>query len=56
MMGDAGGKGLDLEKRVPLNRLATTTDVANIVLFLFSQEADFYTALAVPVCGGLSAL
>ncbi|RKU25034.1 hypothetical protein C6497_16805 [Candidatus Poribacteria bacterium] len=37
---------------VPLGRLATRTDVANIVSFLASEQSNFLTGLAIPVAGG----
>ncbi len=40
---------------IPLGRLATTTDIANAVLFLASDEASFITGVALPVDGGLTA-
>jgi cyclopentanol dehydrogenase len=51
----------DLEKKrqrleeIPLGRLATTKDVANVVLFLASDEAAFITGVSLPVDGGLTA-
>jgi NAD(P)-dependent dehydrogenase (short-subunit alcohol dehydrogenase family) len=40
---------------VPLGRLATTTDVANTLVYLASDEAAFITGAAIPVDGGLTA-
>lgn len=37
---------------VPLGRLATRTDVANMVSFLASEQSSFLTGLAIPVAGG----
>ena len=37
---------------VPLGRLATRTDVANIVSFLASEQSNFLTGISVPVAGG----
>ncbi len=37
---------------VPLGRLATRTDVANMVSYLASEQSDFLTGLAIPVAGG----
>lgn len=37
---------------VPLGRLATRTDVANIVSFLASEQSNFLTDIAIPVAGG----
>ena len=40
---------------VPLGRLATTTDVANALVYLASDEAAFINGVAFPVDGGLTA-
>ena len=40
---------------IPLGRMATTTEIANAVLFLASDEASFITGVALPVDGGLTA-
>lgn len=40
------------EKRVPLQRLGTTDDVAQATVFLFSQAADYITGVVLPVDGG----
>jgi 3-oxoacyl-[acyl-carrier protein] reductase len=37
----------------PLARLASTTDVANMALFLASAEADYCTGQAMNVSGGM---
>ena len=37
---------------IPLGRGSTPRDVANVALFLASDEADFLTGTAVPVDGG----
>jgi len=37
----------------PLGRLAQTTDVANMALFLASDEADYCTGQAMNVSGGM---
>ena len=37
---------------VPLGRLATRTDVANMVSFLASEQSNFLTGISVPVAGG----
>lgn len=39
----------------PLERIATTEDVANVVAFVASQEAGFVTGAEIAVDGGLSA-
>jgi len=40
---------------IPLGRMAKTTEIANAVLFLASDEASFITGVALPVDGGLTA-
>jgi 3alpha(or 20beta)-hydroxysteroid dehydrogenase len=47
----------DLEKRaalIPLRRMGTVEDVANIVLFLLSDESAYMTGAELSVDGGLS--
>jgi 3-oxoacyl-[acyl-carrier protein] reductase len=43
-----------VEKRIPLGRIAQPRDVANVVLFLVSDEAEYITGQCISVCGGLS--
>jgi NAD(P)-dependent dehydrogenase (short-subunit alcohol dehydrogenase family) len=40
---------------IPLGRLASTTDVANTLVYLASDEAAFITGVAFPIDGGLTA-
>ena len=40
---------------VPLGRLASTTDVANALVYLASDEASFINGAAIPVDGGVTA-
>lgn len=40
---------------VPLGRLASTTDVADALVYLASDEAAFITGVAFPIDGGLTA-
>jgi NAD(P)-dependent dehydrogenase (short-subunit alcohol dehydrogenase family) len=39
-------------KRIPLGRLETGEDVANLVAFLASSESDYMTGQAINVTGG----
>ena len=41
-------------QRVPLKRLGTPEDVAKIVLFLASDDAEYLTGVVLPVDGGVS--
>lgn len=43
-------------RRLPLGRLGTVEDVANLALFLGSDESTWITGAAYPVDGGMSAL
>ena len=38
--------------RVPLGRMGTPKDIANLVLFLVSDQSDYITGQAVDICGG----
>jgi NAD(P)-dependent dehydrogenase (short-subunit alcohol dehydrogenase family) len=38
---------------IPLGRLETVEDVANLVTFLASRESDYITGQAINVCGGI---
>lgn len=40
---------------IPLGKLATTTDVANALVYLASDEASFLNGVALPIDGGLTA-
>jgi len=42
----------DYTRQVPLGRLATADDVATIVAFLCSHDADYLTGQALNVTGG----
>jgi NAD(P)-dependent dehydrogenase (short-subunit alcohol dehydrogenase family) len=40
---------------IPLKRIATAQEVANVVLFLLSEKSTFMTGVLVPVDGGYTA-
>jgi len=40
------------ERRIPLRRIGTVEDTANVALFLASDLAGFVTGHYIPVCGG----
>lgn len=44
----------EILKRIPLGRLGTVEDVANISLFLASREADYITGQTIVVDGGMA--
>ena len=53
--GEAGEKlRASLERSIPLRRLGTADDIAGIVTFLASSEADFIVGQTISVSGGLS--
>ena len=39
-------------QRIPLRRLGTVEDTANVALFLASELGSFVTGLYIPICGG----
>ncbi|MBE5812390.1 MAG: SDR family oxidoreductase [Clostridiales bacterium] len=43
----------ELKNDVPLNRIGTSEDIANVVYFLASDEADYITGQVVSVNGGM---
>jgi len=47
----AGNKILE---QIPLNRFGEPSDVANLIVFLSSDKADYITGQTIPVDGGLS--
>jgi NAD(P)-dependent dehydrogenase (short-subunit alcohol dehydrogenase family) len=44
-----------LDSSVPLRRLGTADEVANLILFLASHEASYVSGVAVPIDGGMTA-
>lgn len=46
--------GAEILERIPLSRFGEPSDVANLVLFLASDKADYITGQAISVDGGLS--
>lgn len=51
---DQPGAREALHARIPLGRVATTADVANMVRYLVSDEAAFITGTVMPVDGGVT--
>ena len=43
-------------KKVPLRRMATTDDIANMVCFLGSDASSYITGQNIPVDGGYSVI
>jgi 3-oxoacyl-[acyl-carrier protein] reductase len=53
LMGDLRPEVLEeYTKNIPLGRLAQPTDIANVALFLASEEASYITGQTIPVNGG----
>ncbi|MDJ0973580.1 MAG: 3-oxoacyl-[acyl-carrier-protein] reductase [Planctomycetota bacterium] len=54
MTADLGDKVADeLKNRIPLQRLGSVEDVAEVVVFLASEEAGYVTGQVIPVDGGM---
>ena len=54
-MPDGGPPRKEITDRYPLRRFATPRDVANVAVFLASDEASYLTGIDVVVDGGLLA-
>lgn len=52
LAADPGGVAAMLEKEVPLHRLGTVEDIADVVVFLASKKAGFVTGANWVVDGG----
>ncbi len=50
--GQHGLAAEELHPQIPLRRLGTAEDTANVALFLGSDLGSFVTGLYIPVCGG----
>jgi 3-oxoacyl-[acyl-carrier protein] reductase len=54
MTQDLEGKVIDeMKKAIPLGRLGTPEDIANVALFLASHFSDYVTGTVLNVSGGL---
>ncbi len=42
------------EEMIPLNRYATNTEIAKLVVFLASDESSYITGTAIPIDGGMT--
>lgn len=42
-----------VEKQIPLGKMGTTDDIANVALFLAADESNYMTGQVLPVCGGM---
>ena len=51
--GELDGRREEYAAKIPLGRLGTPVDVANAAAFLASEEAEYITAVTLPINGGL---
>lgn len=54
VLGRVNKEGLELDERIPLNRLASVSDVVGVVNFLASKNSSYITGQSLVVDGGLS--
>jgi NAD(P)-dependent dehydrogenase (short-subunit alcohol dehydrogenase family) len=47
-----GPQAVDVLAQIPLGRVASTTDVANAVLYLVSSLGSYANGIAIPLNGG----
>jgi 3-oxoacyl-[acyl-carrier protein] reductase len=53
MLGDIKADVLaEYVKQIPVGRLGQPADIANVVLFLASEETGYVTGQVIPVTGG----
>ena len=53
MLGDLKPEVLaEYERQIPVGRVGRPEDVANVVLFLASEESGYITGQVIPVTGG----
>jgi 3-oxoacyl-[acyl-carrier protein] reductase len=43
----------NIEKQIPMGKMGSVDDIANVALFLASEEANYVTGQVIPVCGGM---
>ncbi len=53
--GDVSAAKKKFEEMIPLGRYATNKDIADVVMFLASDESRFLTGIVLPLDGGMTA-